>query len=83
MKIQIYEGCTAHNVVIDGKSTKDMTSTEQDMMVEEVLQKTREAIMRGQMSLIELIEMFQYDEFIVGPKCEQCDERVTTTVYNL
>ena len=83
MKIEIYEGCTANDTVIDGKSVSDMTSSEQDMIVEELLQKAKEAIMRNEVQMIDLIEMFQYDDCNVGSTCDQCGDNVTTRIYNL
>ena len=83
MKIEVYQGCTANDTVIDGKSVSDMTSSERDMIVEELLQKAKEAIMRNEVQMIDLIEMFQYEDFTVGPMCDQCGDNVTTTIYNL
>ena len=83
MKIEIYQGCTANDIVIDGKSVSDMTSSEQDIIVEELLQKAKEAIMRNEVQMIDLIEMFQYDDYNVGSTCDQCNDNVTTTIYNL
>lgn len=83
MKIEIYQGCTANDTVIDGKSVSDMTSSEQDMIVEELLQKAKEAIMRNEVQMIDIIEMFQYEDFTVGPTCDQCGDNVTTRIYNL
>ena len=33
--------------------------------------------------MIDLIEMFQYDDYNVGSTCDQCNDNVTTTIYNL
>jgi len=83
MKIEVYQGCTANDTVIDGKSVNDMTSSERDMIIEELLQKAKEAIMRNEVQMIDLIEMFQYDEFKMGSTCDQCGDNVMTTIYNL
>ena len=83
MKIEIYQGCTANDTVIDGKSVSDMTSSEQDMIVEELLQKAKEAIMRNEVQMIDLIEMFQYDDYNLGSTCDQCGDKAMTRIYNL
>ena len=83
MKVTVYQGCISNDITIDEKSLRDMTQNEVDMIVEELLQKAKEALIRNEIQILDIIQMFQYDEFKTAPTCDTCGDSATTTVYNL
>ena len=83
MKVTVYQGCISNDITIDEKSLRDMTQNEVDMIVEELLQKAKEALIRNEIQILDIIQMFQYDEFKTAPTCDTCGDNATTTVYNL
>lgn len=83
MKIEIHEGCLNSNIIIDGKSIMDMTDEEHTMILEELIEKAREAFIRREINLVDFIELFQYEDYETGSMCDQCGDCPATTTYNI
>jgi hypothetical protein len=83
MKIEVITGCTASDILVDGKSIQNFCTSEIDMLINDLLDKVREAAVRNEIQVLDLIQLFQYDEQTVGGSCEQCGDHVEVTTYNL
>ena len=83
-KIEIIEGCTAFDTVINGASVVDIPKEEQEKIADYLIDKLKEAYRRGEITLESLIQNFQYDDYEHDPNpCGQCGDTVSTTTYNI
>mgnify|MGYP003342613941 CR=1 FL=1 len=71
-------------MLIDGQRMEDLTQHEVDMIADDVFDKLREANRRGEIGLLQIIELFGCDSCDVDHiACEQCNDFITTTTYNI
>jgi hypothetical protein len=83
-KIEIVEGCTAFDTIINGVSILDLSKEEQEKLVNHLIEQLKESYSRGEITLESLIQNFQYDEYECDNKsCGQCGDTVSTTIYNI
>ena len=83
MRIITREGCTSDAIIIDGKHFQDYTKEEQEVIANKMIDKLREAYMKNQIQISDLICMFQYDTCDTGTRCEQCNDTIFTTTYTI
>ena len=84
MKIQIKTGCISDDVVIDGKSIRDLTEMETDLIIDDLIQITREKLRKNEISLVDLMDLFEYDSFeCIDEPCDQCGDNAFITTYDL
>jgi hypothetical protein len=83
-KIEIVEGCTAFDTVINGVSVVDIPENEKEEVVNYLIDQLKESYKRGEVTLESLIQNFQYDDYEHDDHvCEQCGDTVSTTIYNI
>jgi hypothetical protein len=83
-KIEIIQGCTAFDTVINGVSVEDIPESEKEEVVNYLIDQLKESYKRGEVTLESLIENFQYDEYERDDySCESCGDTVSTTIYNI
>lgn len=80
MKIEIINGCTSDAILID---EKPLNQTNQDMLVDYLLEKVRSGVLQGTISVQSLIEIFQYDDWEHLAHCDQCNDDVYKTTYEI
>jgi hypothetical protein len=83
-KIEIVEGCTAFNTVVNGVSIIDIADNEKEEIVNYLIDQLKESYKRGEVTLESLIQNFQYDDYECDNEpCGQCGDTVSTTIYNV
>ena len=83
-KIEIVEGCTAFNTIVNGVSFVDIPENEKEEIVNYLIDQLKESYKRGEVTLESLIQNFQYDDYERDDyQCEQCGDTVSTTIYNI
>jgi hypothetical protein len=83
-KIEIIEGCTAFDTVINGVSVVDIPENEKEEVVNYLIDQLKESYKRGEVTLESLIQNFQYDDWECDDyRCESCGETVSTSFYNI
>ena len=83
-KIEIIEGCTAFDTVINGVSVVDIPENEKNEFVNYLIERLKESYKRGEIPLESLIQIFQYDDYECdNEKCSSCGDCVTQTIYNV
>jgi formamidopyrimidine-DNA glycosylase len=81
-KIEIIQGCTAFDTVINGVSVVDIPENEKEEVVNYLIDQMKESYKRGEVTLESLIENFQYDDYEHDPEpCSQCGDTISKTVY--
>jgi len=85
MHIQLKEDCTSFAATIDGQDINEMTPSEKALIAEELLQKAKEAFVRGDISMRDLITIFPHDRIVELPQqlCKCCAEPVRMKSYIL
>lgn len=79
--IKIIRGCTADDILVDGKSITDI---DQNELLNYLLSKIPAEIKSGTMTIDSIIQLFQYDKFEkIGDTCEQCGDDVYETTYEI
>jgi hypothetical protein len=82
--IELVEGCTAFDTIINGVSITDISKEEQEQLVDYLFDQLRESYKTGEISLDSLIKNFQYDDYEYDSEpCEQCGDTVSTTIYKI
>jgi hypothetical protein len=83
-KIEIVEGCTAFDTIVNGVSIVDIPENEKEEIVNYLIDQLKESYKRGEVTLESLIQNFQYDDYERDDYvCEQCGDTVSTTIYNI
>ena len=83
-KIEIIEGSTAFDTVINGVSIVDIPEIEKEELVNYLIDQLKESYKRGEVTLESLIQNFQYDDYECdGEKCGQCGDTASTTIFNI
>jgi len=80
MKIEITEGCTSSGVFIDDKPIDEVDEQE---LLNYLLSKIPEKIKSNEMQIRDIISLFQYDDFKHSHHCDQCNDDVHITTYNI
>ena len=84
MKIIKTEGCTAFDFTFDGISESDLTKEETNKITEFLIEKLREHLKDDSIRLMDLVEIFQYDDYEYdNDPCGQCGDTVSTTTWIL
>jgi hypothetical protein len=77
-------GCTAFDFTVNSKSLSELTSEEQDEILNYLFVKIKEAVDEQAILLENVVQLFQYDDYEHDPNiCEQCGDTVTTTTWNI
>jgi hypothetical protein len=83
-KIEIVEGCTAFDTVINGVSVVDIPENEKEEVVNYLIDQLKESYKRGEVTLESLIQNFQYDDYECDDhRCESCGDYCSSTTYNI
>jgi hypothetical protein len=83
-KIEIIQGCTAFDTVINGVSVVDIPENEKEDVVNYLIDQMKESYKRGEVTLESLIENFQYDDWECdNEKCSSCGDYCSSTFYNI
>ena len=83
-KIEIIEGCTAFDTLINGVSIVDISENEKEELLNYLMKQLKESYKRGEVTLESLIQNFQYDDYERDSEpCGQCGDTVSTTTYNI
>jgi hypothetical protein len=83
-KIEIIEGCTAFDTLINEISIVEIPKEEQEKIADYLIDKLKESYRTGETTLENLIQNFQYDDYEHDPNpCGQCGDTVSTTTYNI
>ena len=81
-KIEIIEGCTAFDTVINGVSIVDIPENEKEEIVNYLIDRLKECYKRGEVTLESLIQNFQYDDYECDEEpCGQCFDHCSQTTY--
>lgn len=80
MKIEILEGCTTFNTFFDDVSIKDV---DKEKIIDYLLPKIKEAVLKDEISLNHIVELFQNDDYEDLGYCEQCEDHSSKTTYNI
>jgi len=81
MKVEISEGCTAFYTTIDGKPIEEV---DKNQLLDYLLVKLKESVNRGEVSIDDIIKLFQYDDYETDSRpCEQCGDSVSRTFWNI
>ncbi len=89
MKIVISEGCTAFHTTVDGKllygeGNNVMTDEERALLVEHLFVRLREEIKNSAVSINDIIQLFQYDDYEMSEhECDTCGDRIVTTTWEI
>lgn len=84
MKFEIWRGCTSYSTIIDGKCSSELNEKELEDVVDHLLKKVKEAIIKDcTVQLDSLIEIFQYDDYEDHGHCDQCFDNVYSTHYEI
>lgn len=82
MNIKVCNGCTTNDIIVDGKSINDIENT--NYIVEHLVSQIIPQIKEGAITLEQLIELFQYDDYKCdGEPCDTCGDTYTITEYNI
>ena len=73
-------GCTSDSIIIDGKHIEDIDQAE---LMAYLLSKIPERIKDGSMQIMNLIELFQCDDREHVSDCDQCNDSVYKTTWNI
>ena len=77
-------GCAAFDFTVNSKSLSELTSEEQDEILNYLFVKIKEAVDEQAILLENVVQLFQYDDYEHDPNiCEQCGDTVTTTTWNI
>jgi hypothetical protein len=83
-KIEIIEGCTAFDTVINGVSVVDIPENEKEEVVNYLIDQLKESYKRGEVTLESLIQNFQYDDYECDDyQCSSCGDKISTSYYNI
>ena len=83
-KIEIIEGCTAFDTVINGVSIVDVPENEKEELVNYLIDQLKESYKRGEVTLESLIQNFQYDDYECDDyRCESCGDHRSSTIFNI
>jgi hypothetical protein len=83
-KIEIIEGCTAFDTVINGVSVVDIPENEKEEVVNYLIDQLKESYKRGEVTLESLIQNFQYDDWECDDhRCSVCGDYSSSTLYNI
>ena len=81
MKIVISQGCTAFYTTIDGKPISEVNQGE---LLGYLLQKVKEEVVAGTISIDNVIELLQPDDEEYDENaCEQCGDTVNKRIWNI
>ena len=80
MKIEITEGCISSGVDIDDKPIDEV---DQQELLNYLLSKIPEKIKGNEMQIRDIISLFQYDDSKRSHHCDQCNDDVYITTYNI
>lgn len=80
MKIEILEGCTSFNTLFDGVPIKDV---DKEKIIDYLLPKIKEGLLKGEISFNNVIELFQNSEFEELGFCEQCRDHLSRETWNI
>lgn len=83
MKIVVARGCTADSLEFNGKDIRELTYQEEEEIIDYLLKNVKIQIQEGSITLDQLIELFQYDDYESSEPCDQCGDSVTTTTWNI
>jgi len=84
MKIQINEGCTTFDTLVNDKSIGDCSPEEYKKIVEEIADKLVDGIINGTISLESVIRCFQYEDFGSDTEpCGSCGDTTSWTLWNI
>jgi uncharacterized UBP type Zn finger protein len=77
-------GCTAFDFTVNEKSFSELSTQEYDEMLNYLLEKIKEGIGEQTILLLNVVQLFQYDDYEYDPAvCEQCGDTVSTTTWNI
>lgn len=87
-QIVISDGCTAFYTTVDGKmlygENNAMTKEEVNDFIDYLSEKIKEEAKKGTISVDNMIQLFQYDEYENdGNCCDQCGDTVSRTYYSI
>jgi hypothetical protein len=83
-KIEIIEGCTAFDTVVNGVSVIDISENEKEEIVNYMIDQLKESYKRGEVTFESLIQNFQYDDYECDSEpCSQCFDHRSSTTYNI
>lgn len=83
MKLEIMQGCTTYNFLVDGKKFSDLPQEEQIKIIDFVLAKVKEGILNNHIAFQGILEHFQYDEYEAGNRCETCGDTPSKITINI
>lgn len=83
-KFEQVEGCTAFNFLVNGETLSDLPEEKQEEILDYLLAKFKEEFKQKSVSISNLVELFQYDDYEHDDHvCDQCGDTVSTTTWNI
>jgi len=77
-------GCTAFNFSVNDKSISELSDQEHNEMLDYLFIKFKEQLDDNTVSLMDLVKLFQYDDYEYDPNtCETCGDNVSTMTWNI
>ena len=84
IKIQINEGCTTFDTLINDKSVGDYSPEEYAAILKKIAEKLQEGILNGTVSLESVIRCFQYEDYGSNNNpCGSCGDTTIWTLWNI
>lgn len=83
-KIEIVEGCTAFDTLVNDKSVSEIPKEEMEEIVNYLLAQVKEAYNRHETNFDDIVRLFQPDDWEHDPNvCGQCGDTVSSTTWNI
>jgi hypothetical protein len=83
MKIVMYEGCIQADLTFNGVSESVLTSYEMEMILDRLLPELRARVLRGNISLRNVVQLFEPSDHAEGSVCEQCGDSPSSTTWEI
>lgn len=84
-KLKVIEnyGCSRHDITFNGKDLSELSKLDKQEMAEYLLGKLRKELLNGDIELMSVVNLFEYDRDIVGDDCDQCGSSFTVTTWKI
>lgn len=85
MKIEINQGCMSDDIKVDGVSLIYLENRNEieAKVLEHILPELKKRVLAGNISISNVIELFEYDEYEDLGYCEECGDSASLTTWNI
>lgn len=85
MKIEISQGCLSDDIKINGVSLTYLKNRDEieAKVLDHILPELKKRVLAGNISITNVIELFEYDDCEDLGYCEQCGDSASKTTWNI